>query len=91
MEPSPGQTISAELAEILCEDLDIDLHRIDRNSRLVADVGLDWIAFAIAVVAIEDKLRVCLSEQDLLSVNTIGDLDDVLHTRHLIDSVRELA
>ncbi|AQA04404.1 acyl carrier protein [Mycobacterium sp. MS1601] len=87
MEPSSRPTISAELTEILCEDLRIDVSRIRRESRLISDVCLDWIGFAIAVVAIEDKLRIHLSEQDLLSINTIGDLDDILHVQHLIESL----
>ena len=44
-------------------------------SRLIDDVGLDSVAFAVGMVAIEDKLGVALSEEDLLSCDTVGDLE----------------
>ena len=73
--------VSNSLSEILCDDLDIDSYRIRRNSRLVTDIGLDWLGFAIAVVAIEAKLGIVLSEQDLLDSSTIGELDDILEAK----------
>ena len=72
--PTP-QHVSAALEEILREDLNVDLTRVTRDSRLIDDVGLDSVAFAVGMVAIEDKIGVALSEEDLLSCNTVGDLE----------------
>lgn len=74
-------TVSNSLSEIFCNDLNIDSNRINRNSRLVTDVGLDWLGFAIAAAAIEAKLNIVLTEQDLLNANTIGELDDILNAK----------
>lgn len=70
--------ISAALKEILRDDLNVDVSRVTRDSRLVDDVGLDSVAFAVGMVAIEDKLGVALTEEDLLSCDTVGDLESAI-------------
>ena len=72
--PTPD-SISAALADILREDLNVDISRVTRDSRLIDDVGLDSVAFAVGMAAIEDKLGVALSEEDLLTCDTVGDLE----------------
>ncbi|UXA19479.1 acyl carrier protein [Mycobacterium sp. SMC-4] len=72
--PPPG-ALTAALAEILRDDLNVDVSRVTRNSRLIDDVGLDSVAFAVGMVAIEDKIGVALSEEDLLTCDTVGDLE----------------
>lgn len=72
---SNPEAVSAALTEILREDMNVDTSRVTRESRLIDDIGLDSVAFAIGMVAIEDKLGVALSEEDLLSCGTVGDLE----------------
>ena len=67
--------MSAALTEILRDDLNVDISRVTPESRLVDDVGLDSVAFAVGMVAIEDKLGVAVSEQELLGCDTVGDLE----------------
>jgi acyl carrier protein len=69
------ESVSAALTEILRDDMNVDVSRITRDSHLIDDVGLDSVAFAVGMVAIEDKLGVALSEEDLLSSETVGDLE----------------
>jgi acyl carrier protein len=54
---------------------------VTRESRLVDDVGLDSVAFAVGMVAIEDKLGVVVSEQELLGCDTVGDLEKVIRAK----------
>lgn len=75
MNPSDPEALSVALAEILRDDMNVDVRRVTRDSRLIDDVGLDSVAFAVGMVAIEDRLGVALSEEDLLSCDTIGDLE----------------
>ncbi|MET0701206.1 MAG: acyl carrier protein [Mycobacterium sp.] len=75
METSSPDAVSAALAEILRDDLNVDTTRVTRDSRLIDDVGLDSVAFAVGMVAIEDKIGVALSEEDLLTCDTVGDLE----------------
>jgi acyl carrier protein len=78
---SSPDSVSAALIEILRDDLNIDVSRVTQGSRLVDDVGLDSVAFAVGMVAIEDKLGVAVSEQELLGCDTVGDLEDVIRAK----------
>jgi len=84
MTTSPGSSaaapepLSAALEEILRDDLNVDVTRVTRDSRLIDDVGLDSVAFAVGMVAIEDKLGVALTEEDLLTCDTVGDLESAI-------------
>ena len=78
---SRPDSVSAALTEILRDDLNIDLSRVTPESRLVDDVGLDSVAFAVGMVAIEDKLGVAVSEQELLGCDTVGDLENVIRAK----------
>jgi acyl carrier protein len=78
MQPTTLEAVSAALTEILRDDMNVDIRRVTRDSRLVDDVGLDSVAFAVGMVAIEDKLGVALSEEDLLSCDTVGDLESAI-------------
>ena len=81
LEQSPSDSVSDALEEILRDDLNVDISRVTRGSRLVDDVGLDSVAFAVGMVAIEDKLGVVISEQELLSCDTVGDLEKVIRAK----------
>ena len=76
---SPG--VSSDLAAILRDDLNVDVTRITPDLHLIDDLGLDSVAFAVGMVAIESRLGVALSEEDLLTCNTIGELDGVIKTK----------
>ena len=78
---SSPDSVGAALIEILRDDLNIDVGRVTQESRLVDDVGLDSVAFAVGMVAIEDKLGAAVSEQELLGCDTVGDLEDVIRAK----------
>ena len=75
---STTESVSDGLATIMRDDMNVDTKRITRESRLIDDVGLDSVAFAVGMVAIEDRFGVALSEEDLLSSETVGDLEDAI-------------
>ena len=81
VEESQADSVSAALTEILRDDLNVDISRVTRESRLLDDVGLDSVAFAVGMVAIEDKLGVAVSEQELLGCDTVGDLEGVIRAK----------
>ena len=81
VEHSLPDEASTALEEILRDDLNVDISRVTRESRLVDDVGLDSGAFAVGMVAIEDKLGVVINEQELLTCDTVGDLERVIRSK----------
>jgi len=78
---SRADSVGAALTEILRDDLNIDVSRVTPESRLVDDVGLDSVAFAVGMVAIEDKLGVVVNEQELLGCDTVGALENVIRAK----------
>jgi acyl carrier protein len=85
VEQSRPDSVSVALTEILRDDLNVDISRVTPESRLVDDVGLDSVAFAVGMVAIEDKLGVAVSEQELLGCDTVGDLEHVIRAKVPVD------
>lgn len=78
---STPDAVSVALEEILRVDLNIDTSGVTGESRLIDDVGLDSVGFAVGMVAIEEKLGIALSEEDLLSCDTVGDLEAALRAK----------
>ncbi|GJF10272.1 acyl carrier protein [Mycolicibacterium cyprinidarum] len=78
MEMSTPEAVNAALEEILRDDLNIDISRMTGDSRLIDDMGLDSVAFAVGMVAIEDKIGVALTEEDLLTCDTVHDLREAI-------------
>ncbi|OBA63298.1 acyl carrier protein [Mycobacterium sp. 1100029.7] len=72
---SSSTAVTSALQSILRDDLNVDMTRVTAEARLIDDVGLDSVAFAVGMVAIEEKLGVALSEEELLTCDTVGDLD----------------
>ncbi|MBB0969106.1 acyl carrier protein [Dietzia aerolata] len=73
--------VEITLSEILTEDLDLPLDQASASSRLVEDLGLDSVGFAIGVVSIEERLGVRLSEREMLETSTVGELMDLVRSR----------
>ncbi|WP_304111888.1 acyl carrier protein [Mycolicibacterium bacteremicum] len=78
MKMSQSEAVNPQLLAILRDDLNIDVSRVSRDSRLVDDVGMDSVAFAVGMVAIEDRLGAALDEEDLLNCETLGDLEKIV-------------
>ncbi|GLE50804.1 acyl carrier protein MbtL [Mycobacterium montefiorense] len=72
---SSTSAVTTALQSILRDELNVDMTRVTPEARLIDDVGLDSVAFAVGMVAIEERLGVALSEEELLTCDTVGDLD----------------
>jgi len=68
-------TVRAELLSILEADLAIEPTRVGVDADLKAELGFDSLAFAIGIVAIEERLGLRLTEEQLLGCATFGDLE----------------
>jgi acyl carrier protein len=81
MATSPS-TVTTVLQSILRDDLSVDMTRVTPEARLVDDVGMDSVAFAVGMVAIEERLGVVLSEEELLTCDTVGDLEAAIAAKY---------
>jgi acyl carrier protein len=75
----------ATLLAILQSDLAMDPARVHIDSTLIGDLGFDSVAFAISVVAIEERFDLRVSEEKLFACETFGDVVQ------LIDVSRDLS
>jgi len=82
---SSSESVSSGLAAIMRDDMNVDITHATRESRLIDDLGLDSVAFTVGKVAIDDRFGVTLTEEDLLTSETVGDLEDAI-TAKLTDS-----
>ncbi|STZ53675.1 acyl carrier protein [Mycobacterium senegalense] len=73
--------MSDGLVSILRDDLELPCQSLDVGTRLVEDLGMDSVSFAVGLVAIEEKFGVQLSEEDLITCRTVGDLQTVIDDR----------
>jgi acyl carrier protein len=79
---SSSSAVTSALQIILREDLNVDMTRVTPEARLIDDVGLDSVAFAVGMVAIEERLGVVLSEEELLTCDTVGDLEAAIAAKY---------
>ncbi|CDP88952.1 acyl carrier protein [Mycolicibacterium farcinogenes] len=78
---STSPAVSDGLVSILRDDLELPCQSLDVGTRLVEDLGMDSVSFAVGLVAIEEKFGVQLSEEDLITCRTVGDLQTVIDDR----------
>lgn len=78
--------LSDELRSVLQRDLAIDVDRIGPDDRLIEDLGMDSVAFAIALVAIEDHTGLQLSGDQLAKCRTVGEVDALIRVAQTGDS-----
>lgn len=71
--PAPN-AVDDQLVSILRDDLDLNFETVTATTRLIDDLGMDSVAFAAGLVAIEERFGAQLSEEDLLTCTTVGDL-----------------
>ncbi len=69
------------LVSILRDDLELPCQSLSTTTRLVDDLGMDSVSFAVGLVSIEEKFGVQLSEEDLITCQTVGDLQSVIDRR----------
>lgn len=78
---SISPAVSDGLISILRDDLELPCQSLSASTRLVDDLGMDSVSFAVGLVTIEEKFGVQLSEEDLITCSTVGDLQSVIDQR----------
>ncbi|MGV0736900.1 acyl carrier protein [Mycobacterium syngnathidarum] len=78
---STSTTVSDGLVSVLRDDLELPCQSLSAGTRLVDDLGMDSVSFAVGLVAIEEKFGVQLNEEDLIACRTVGDLQSAIDGR----------
>lgn len=78
---STSSAVTEGLVSILRDDLELPCQSLSAGTRLVDDLGMDSVSFAVGLVSIEETFGVQLSEEDLITCRTVGDLQSVIDQR----------
>jgi len=78
--PPADERILRDLEEIVRTHLDRDVE-LRRDVRLTEALELDSIRRLTLVIEIENRYRIFLDDGDEPSIETVGDLVDVIRTR----------
>lgn len=62
------------VVELLSENLGIAAEKLSLETRLVEDLGADSLDGAELITALEDEYGISVSEDELSSLKTIGDI-----------------
>jgi acyl carrier protein len=76
--------LRAEILEEIRHTLSVDLEvaePVDLHHELARDLGIDSMGAIILAVALEDRFRIKLSDEDAFAVVTVGDLVDLVERR----------
>ncbi len=72
--PPVPSTVNDQLVGILPDDVDLKFETIAATTYLIDNLGMDSVALAAGPVATEERFGAQLSEQDLSTCTTVGDL-----------------
>jgi acyl carrier protein len=76
--------LRAEILEEIRHTLSVDLEvtePVEPCHELARDLGIDSMGAIILAVALEDRFRIKLSDEDAFAVVTVGDLVDLVERR----------
>jgi acyl carrier protein len=63
-----------KLKELIAENMDVDVNDISRESNFVEDFGVDSLEMVELVVELEQQFGVLITNEELATVKTFGDL-----------------
>lgn len=75
-----GEVFGA-LRDVLVEKLKVDADRVKSEAKFFEDLGLDSIDLATAVMAIEERFGIEVSDKELEKVSTLDDAVQILSSK----------
>ena len=71
-------------------NLDLDESKINDNSKLYEDLGIDSLDFCEVLVDIEQALEVSIADEDVLKLTTFGALVNYVENKNFPKNFRML-
>lgn len=66
-------SIESKVAEIVAEQLGVEVSTINRESRFVDDLGADSLDTVELVMALEEEFKVEIPDQEAEKIKTVGN------------------
>ena len=70
-----------KVAQILAEQLDVDVDEIKLTTDMVDDLGADSLDIVDLVMTLEDEFDIEIPDEDVEGVRTVGDLVNYLQNK----------
>lgn len=70
-----------KLKELIAENMDVNVNDITRESNFVEDFGVDSLEMVELVVELEQQFGVLITNEELATVKTFGDLLDFVEKK----------
>ncbi len=74
-------TVELQVREILADKLNIDVSKINLNSLLIDDLGMDSFAAVETVFEFEDRFQLKIPDADIEKAKTVKDMVDYIVAR----------
>ena len=63
-----------KIRQMISEQLDIDIDRIDDNTNIIEDLGADSLDIVELMMAAEEEFAVMVAEEEIKNLKTVGDV-----------------
>ena len=70
--------IEAKVKEILADQLDVDMDKIQHDSDLATDLGMDSFATVELLFELNEQLGVDVPEDDVTNIRTVKEIVDLV-------------
>lgn len=67
-----------KIVDILSEHTEYDKSKMNRDTTLLMDLGLNSLEVVKIVMELEEEFEIEFSEEDLPGINTLGELEDLI-------------
>ena len=65
--------IAAKVKEIISQQLDVDLAKIEEGANFIDDLGADSLAIVELVLAFEEQFEIDIPDEDTEKIRTVGN------------------
>ena len=70
-----------KIKELLAEQLNIPADKITMESRVIEDLGADYLDVVDMLMALEDNFNVTVSDEESVNLKTIGDIVKLIDSK----------
>lgn len=72
-----------EIISLIAETLEISKDRINENTNLIVDLGLESLDLVDLVAAFEKKYKVEILDKDIKNLQTVKDIIEYIEEKHV--------
>ncbi len=73
--------MSKDIKTMLAKQLNIDVNKINSDSRIVEDLGADSLDVVELLMSLEDEMGISISDEEALTLKTVGDIQKLIDER----------